>query len=139
MNGNCLVRSIVYKATVSITGSDKERKEYIGLTEPPFKQRYANHQSTTRHKRLEKSSELSKHVWALKRSGIEHSIEWSVVSQAPAYSNATKRCQLCLAEKLAIMEADKRVNINKRSELVSKCRHENKFYLSNFSTATATQ
>ena len=38
----------------------------------------------------------------------------------------------CLDEKLEIAWADKTRSLNKRSELVSKCRHENKFYLCNF-------
>ena len=40
-----------------------------------------------------------------------------------------KRCNLCLAEKLAILQADQRTLLNKRSEFVSKCRHRNKFKL----------
>ena len=38
-------------------------------------------------------------------------------------------CQLCLAEKLAILWADPDTTLNKRSELVAKCRHRNKFKL----------
>ena len=41
------------------------------------------------------------------------------------------RCNLCLAEKLCILTADKSVLLNKRSELITKCRHENKFYAAN--------
>jgi len=40
-------------------------------------------------------------------------------------------CQLCLAEKLAILTGDPKILLNKWSELVSKCRHENKFKLKN--------
>ena len=52
--------------------------------------------------------------------------------RAAPYSNISKRCNLCLAEKLEIAWAIKTRSLNKRSELVSKCRHENKFYLCNF-------
>ena len=31
-------------------------------------------------------------------------------------------------EKLAIIRADKETSLSKRSELVSKCRHENRYY-----------
>ena len=44
-------------------------------------------------------------------------------------------CNLCLAEKLEIIKADKKRLLNKRTELVSKCRHENRFYLCNFPPA----
>ena len=37
----------------------------------------------------------------------------------------------CVAEKLYIIKRSNNKLLNKRSELVSKCRHENKFYLKN--------
>ena len=47
------------------------------------------------------------------------------------YKNGDKRCRLCLAEKYhVIFQPFKK--LNKRSEIISKCRHENKFYLKNF-------
>jgi len=131
MNGNCQVRSLVYNATVHVDNGG-ERKEYIGLTENTFKQRYNNHQTSMRHEQYETSTELSKYIWMLKRGNRNHNITWSIHSRATPYSNVSKRCNLCLAEKLAILNADKAVTLNKRSELVSKCRHENKFYLANF-------
>ena len=53
---------------------------------------------------------------------------------APAYSNQSKRCHLCLTENLYLIRAKKASLLNKRSELISKCRHENKFYLANFTS-----
>ena len=47
------------------------------------------------------------------------------------HSNISKRCDLCLTEKLMIITANPDRILNKRSELISKCRHENKFYLRN--------
>ena len=41
-----------------------------------------------------------------------------------------KRCILCLGEKMAIITfPEQQKLLNKRSELISKCRHENKFLL----------
>ena len=85
-----------------------------------------------RHRKYHNSTELSKYVWKLKDEDKEYDIEWSVHRKAAAYTNASRRCNLCLAEKLAIIRADKHRSLNRRSELVSKCRHENKFYLSHF-------
>ena len=47
------------------------------------------------------------------------------------YAGAYKpsRCSLCLAEKLCILTAQNASLLNKRSELVTKCRHENKFFM----------
>ena len=55
--------------------------------------------------------------------------------KARTYSNTTKRCNLCTAEKFWIITADKTNTLNRRSELVSTCRHSRKFLLSNFTPA----
>ena len=46
--------------------------------------------------------------------------------------NGTKRYNLCFSEKLCILKANKSNVLNKRSELISKCRHRNKFYIKNY-------
>ena len=40
-------------------------------------------------------------------------------------------CDLCLTEKLMIIKSNSNNLLNKRSELISKCRRESKFYLKN--------
>ena len=131
MDGNCLTESVVYQAVVKNNRSDNA-KTYIGLTEGTFKQRFYGHTSSFRHEKQEKSTGLSKYIWQRKSANEKYSIEWSVLRQAPAYSNITKKCDLCLTEKLMISSAEKKSSLNKRSELVSKCRHENKYLLRNF-------
>ena len=131
LDGECLASSIVYKATVEENGS-AEKKQYIGLSEGAFKQRYANHLSSFRHDRYKDATELSKHIWDLKAKGSEFAIHWSILRRAPAYAGASQRCALCLTEKMCIATADRRSTLNKRSELVSKCRHRNKFSLLNY-------
>ena len=44
----------------------------------------------------------------------------------------TRKCDLCLCEKLMIARANSASLLNKRDELVSKCRHMNKFTLKCF-------
>ena len=43
----------------------------------------------------------------------------------------SRRCNLCLTEKLKIMREDPELLLNKSSKLVSKCRPKNKFILAN--------
>ena len=43
-----------------------------------------------------------------------------------------KLCNLCLSEKLCIIKAHSSNLLNKRDEMISKCRHENKFYIKNY-------
>ena len=111
-------------------------KVYIGSTETSFKQRHVNHMTSIRHEKYENSTELSKYTWQLKRSGQAFAIDWEICEKASAYSAISKRCNLCIAEKLWIACAEKGSLLNKRTELVSKCWHENKFSLVYFSPVT---
>ena len=104
-------------------------KSYIGSTATTFKTRYANHQSSMRHEKYAKSTELAKHVWSLKRSGTDYEITWKIKAQARSYNNITKRCNLCTVEKLHILKAEKQDALNRRSEMISKCRHDRKYLL----------
>ena len=70
-----------------------------------------------------------------KRKNVAPAITWEVLRTVKTYSNITKRCSLCLHEKLAIITYPYPDQLlNRRSELVTKCRHENKFLLKNFSS-----
>ena len=62
-------------------------------------------------------------------------MKWKIIDKSHPYKNGSKRCNLCITEKLHIINADETNSINKRSELISKCRHENKFYLRNYKTS----
>ena len=55
-------------------------------------------------------------------------MDWAIVKHANTYKSGRRTCNLCLAEKICILNAEKNLLLNKRSELLSKCRHENKFY-----------
>ena len=131
LNGECLASCIVYQATVKTSG-EASAMHYIGSTETSFKLRYSNHKASLTHASKANQTELSKYVWQLKREGKPHSITWKILRRAASYTTSTKRCQLCLTEKMLIATAEKPTLLNKRSELASKCRHQNKFYLSNF-------
>ena len=77
-----------------------------------------------------------KKKWTLKMTSkwvVGDAIEkWSIEKNVPAYSNISKRYLLFLCEKLAIITSKDQDNfLNKRSKVMNKCRHENKFLLSN--------
>ena len=73
LEGNCLSGCIIYKATVSL---EKEQVAYIGLTSTTFKERYNNHNKSFNHEKYENETELSKHVWKLKKKNSKFSITW---------------------------------------------------------------
>ena len=126
LQGKCLTESVVYQATV--TRKDNQQKEtYVGLTEGPFKTRYNNHTSSFRNEKHKHSTELSKYIWQLKQSSVEYSIRWKILKKCKAYSNETKRCNLCLHEKYVIIYHPKLSSLNLRNELISTCRHRKNF------------
>ena len=87
-------------------------------------QRYHNHTKSFRKKRYTKDNSLSKYISYLK---------WSIVKSVRAYSNITKKCLLCLHKKLEIVNYPHPEELlNKRCELVSKCRHANNYLLNNY-------
>ena len=125
INGECKSNNIVYEATV--TAEDGTMRNYIGMTEHCFKTQYADPKQSFEKKKYATKTSLSRYLWKLKESGIKYSIKGSVMQRARAYRSGLRQCNLCLAEKLCILNADKRFLLNKKSELISSCRHKNKF------------
>ena len=72
---------------------------------------------------------MSKEFWKLKDKGVTPHINWRIIKHCAAYNPVAKRCMLCLSEKLYIAEYEGGNLLNKRDELVSKCRHLNKYML----------
>ena len=97
-----------------------------------FKTSYNNDTMSFRNKGNEKKTELSKHVRKLKDKGEDFTIKRIVVAKASPYICDRKRCDFCLTEKLLIAKANPRTLLNKRSQIVSKCCHRNKFTLNRF-------
>ena len=133
LDGLCNSSNVAYSAVVEHRdrrGRDNS-KTYIGISEPAFKKRFTVHEHTFNNRGTPNDTSLSKYIWSLKDAGIsDYSIRWSILRRAAGYSKSTKKCGLCLAEKLLICEfPDKESLLNDKSELVSKCRHLNKHLL----------
>jgi hypothetical protein len=98
------------------------------MTATTFKERYANHTSSFRHKKDSNKTELSKHIWKLKENNQDYTIKWSILKHAISYTGGPKRCNLCLEEKFCILkDINKDNSLNKRSEILGTCRHKNRF------------
>ena len=123
LSGKCLATSLVYAADVT---TDNGSMTYIGMTGGEFKTRYSNHKKSFSNPRYEKESELSKYLWALKRGNKNFEIKWRIIKHAPVATSSNQQCRLCMEEKLTILNADKSCLLNKRSELIIKCRHNAK-------------
>ena len=120
------MKCIIYKANIT---TDTEIKEYIGATEPTFKTRFGNHKHSFNNVGLRQSTSLSKYVWTAKERGDNFNIKWDMQQKAFPYKCGTRKCDLCLNEKLLILKSDPEITLNKKSEILNKCRHALKYKL----------
>ena len=134
LEGKCRTENIIYKCIASTSGHPD--KVYLGTAEGDFKKRYYNHISSFKNETQMNKTTLAKYGWEQKqRHTITPTLKWYIVKSVPSYSNITKSCMLCLHEKFEILTYPNQDELlNKRSELVSKCRHINKYkyLLSNY-------
>ena len=72
---------------------------------------------------------LSEHVWNLKNNNIEHCISWEIIENSHPYNTASKKCNLCTAEKYFILTG--KPTLNKRREIFAQCPHRRKYLLQN--------
>ena len=82
-DGKCLTKSVVYKAEVTST-DDNTKQTYTGVTANDFKTRYRNHLKSLHNEKSKHETELSKHVWNLKKGNRQFSIRWAIVKTTPA-------------------------------------------------------
>ena len=131
MKGNCLVNNIVYKGDVT---RPFPKKVHLGLAEGEWKSRFYNHKLSFEHKRYSNKTTLSSCMWHLQSVSSETpNLKWSVLRCVSPYSNISKKYLLCWYEKLEIVtNQNQKELLNKRSELLCKCRHVNKFHLKNY-------
>ena len=129
LNKECLSENVLYEAVISCDLPNYSSKVYRGITASKFKLRYANHKKSFTCKKYSNNTELSKEFWLIKNKGANAKLEWKILKQCPSYNPTSNRCTLCLSEKLSILEYRGDNMLNKRSEIISTCRHRSKFLL----------
>ena len=99
--------------------SSEPQKIYFGLADGKWKQRYYNHKIPFSHKQYSRETRLSSYLWHLKQTfDVSPNLKWSVVRCAKLDSNTSKKCLLCLCEKLVVTTYPRQHKLlNKRSEL----------------------
>ena len=127
----CLDKDILYTAELSSNIPNYGKKVYKGICSTTFKERLANHKKAFKNVTYENNTELSKEVWNIKRKGGEYVIKWSKDSNYQSYKPENKACSLCYQEKLAISLFEGDFLLNKKNEIISRCRHRAKFKLKN--------
>ena len=121
-----------YKASVTPNEENSKTKIYYGVSETAFKLRYANHKKTLNNIKYQTDTELSNEYWNIKSANKTWNISWEIFGNHKSYNQSSKRCLLCFNEKLAIALHKDDNMLNKRSEVISNCRHRNKYMLANY-------
>ena len=129
MNGLCLASSLLYQATIKCNDSKYKQKRYKGIWETTFKKRYANPKNSFHLIKSKSDTTLSIEYWTLKQKQQTSRLAWEIKWQYNAYKRTLKKCNLCLNEKLAIIEDPDKNLLNNRWEVIPQCRHRSTFKL----------
>ena len=121
--------SILYQATIKCSDSTFKEKRYKEICETTFTKRYANLKKSFNLIKSKNGTILPIEYWNLKQNQQTPKLTWEIKGQYKAYNPTLKKCNLCLNEKLAIIDDPDKNLLNKRSEVISQCRHRNKFKL----------
>ena len=92
---------------------------------------YRNHTRDFKGEKYENRTKMAKYIWQLKGDNINHSIKYLIASKVRGNCSSII-CQLCLTEKLWIINLiNNKDLLNKKSELINKCRYLIKSLLAN--------
>ena len=127
LEGNCMVKSIVYEARVTYNENDTvQTKRYIGVTQRDFKSRFYNHISSFRYPYKRGTTRLSDFIWRLKEKGITYDLKWKILKRCRPYRSGSRICNICDVERWLILKGTyKKKNnlLNVRKQLLEHCPH----------------
>ena len=129
LEGRCQTQSLVYQAEVT---SNQGIRTYIGQAASTFKLRYNNHTNSYINPKKKHETTLSTYVWKLKSRNVDFSIKYSTLSCPKPYTRGGRSCDLCLMEKTLIARNNSDQSLNKRTEVMAKCRHKAPHLLDNY-------
>ena len=131
MDAHCLDSDVLYNAELTSNLSNYDTKVYKGICSTTWKERLGNHKKAFKNEIYMKETELSKEVWRIKKKGGNFNIKWSKVNNYASYRPEIGRCNLCQQEKLPIALYEGKNLLNKRNEIISRCRHMIYIYIRN--------
>ena len=126
IRGAYLTENVLYYARISCDNETYKPKLYKGICDTTFKKRYAN------HKKNKNDTKSCTEYCKLANKKLHPQISWSIKGNYKSYNPNSKRYSLCLHEKLEIVDDPEEILLNKRSEVISQCRHQNKYKLKTF-------
>ena len=120
----CNLLDKVYRAEIVHNNAEKT-ENYVGMCSVPFRQRlYIHKHSFKVH--TDNQTELSKRVIQLQKQERKFEIKYAILENRQSYSNTSKQCNFCTAEKFHILKSNYPNMLNKRSEIISKCHHRSR-------------
>ena len=129
MNGACLKERLVYYATITCNNKNYQTKLYKGSCKTSFKKRYSNHKKSFNVPLYKHDTKLSTEYCNLKTKQLNMQISWKIKGIYKSYNSTSKSCNLCLTENLETLDDPDKNSLNKRLEIISQCRHKNKYRL----------
>ena len=129
MRGACLTGNVLYYAGISCDDETHKPKLYKGIWETTFKKRYANHKKSFNGEKNKNDTKLSTQYWKLANKKLHPRISSNIKCNYKSYNPNSKGSSLCLHEKLEIVHDPEEILLNKRSELIFRCHHRNKYKL----------
>ena len=117
LTGLCFIESsILYQAIIKCSDSKYKQKRYKGICETTFKKRYGNHKKSFNLINSKNDTTLSVEYWTSKQKQQTPRLTWEIKGQYKAYNPTLKKCNLCLNEKLAIIDDPDKNLLSKRLE-----------------------
>ena len=92
----------------------------------------SDHCTSFKYEQYKNKSKLPSFIWETKNKGLNFEIKWSVVRRSTTYKAESKKCNLCLWENFHIMTGDKDTLLTERYELITKCKHIDKYLLKSY-------
>ena len=118
-----------YKESIIPNEENLKTKIYYGVSETTFRLRYANHKKKKINNikyQTDTNYQTNIGISCHRKLRTCPGIFW----EHKSYNQGSKRCLLCLIEKIAIALHKNHNMLHKRSEVISKCKHRNKYMLS---------
>ena len=138
MNSTYFKESLVYYATIRCSDKNYKTKQYKGSCQTNFKKCYSTHKKSFNVPLYKRDIKLSMEYWNLKKKQLNPRISCEIKSIYKSYNPTSKRFNLCLTEKLKILDNPDKKLLNKGSEIISQYRHKNKYRLKTLASSITT-
>ena len=112
--GKCLEGVLYYNWATVTQVPDGKKEIYTGVTGRIFKKRLYEHNADMMKGETRTKSTLSSHIYNLKNSGLNFEVSWEIKERSSAYNSTTKKCRICLKEKLHILYQREGATLNRK-------------------------